>query len=95
MTQDLLRFGLLPAYQLPAHYLVPARCLFKQTFDTLISNKIEHFSFLIFQIIVSVKEDVEGHREMKDFVRKTGIPLVKEKLAKYIKELKEGMYISL
>jgi len=40
-------------------------------------------------VIVSVKENVEGHREMKDFVRKTGIPLVKEKLAKYIKELKE------
>ena len=31
---------------------------------------------------------------MKDFVRKTGIPLVKEKLAQYIKELKEGIALS-
>ena len=49
---------------------------------------------LWFQIIVTIKEDAEGHRDMKDFVRKTGIPLVKEKLAQYIKELKEGIALS-
>ena len=72
-----------------------ARCLCNQLFLHFVSHNIEHLSFLIFQVIVSVKENVEGHREMKDFVRKTGIPLVKEKLAKYIKELKEGLFISL
>ena len=38
-----------------------------------------------------MNENAEGHREMKEFVRKTGISLVKEKLAQYIKELKEGI----
>ena len=40
--------------------------------------------------MVSIKEGAEGHREMKDFVRKTGIPLVRRKLEQYITELKVG-----
>lgn len=30
---------------------------------------------------------------MKDYVRKTGIPMVRKKLTQYIKELKEGLFI--
>ncbi|XP_065061250.1 activator of 90 kDa heat shock protein ATPase homolog 1-like [Rhopilema esculentum] len=40
-------------------------------------------------IIVTIKEGADGYSKMKEFVRKTGIPLMREKLAQYIKELKE------
>lgn len=29
---------------------------------------------------------------MKEFVRKTGIPIVRDKCATYIKDLKQGVY---
>lgn len=40
-------------------------------------------------ITVSLSEENEGHREMKDFVRKTGIPIIREQCAVYIKKLKQ------
>lgn len=40
--------------------------------------------------MVSIKEGTDGYREMKDFVRKTGIPLVRKKLEQYVTELKVG-----
>lgn len=54
---------------------------------------ISQYEFL--QIIVTIKESAEGHGKMKELVRKTGIPLVREKLAQYIKELKEGNFLYL
>lgn len=40
-------------------------------------------------IQVSIKEEIEGHYKMKEFVRKTGIPIVRDKCATYIKDLKQ------
>eukprot|EP00794_Sanderia_malayensis_P020393 gene20393-22405_t len=40
-------------------------------------------------IVVSIKEEKDDHRKMKDFVRKTAIPIVREKCTLYIKMLKE------
>ena len=70
-------------------------CKASDSWNLVLHSSTKYTEYILLQVIVSVKESAEGHREMKEFVRKTGISLVKEKLAQYIKELKEGISLFL